>query len=87
MQKPLAILHAAPLASDQRALTALRLGGAPLADSKHVCLFLIEDGLRLIDPQLAADHPCRALFREANRVGPRHTGVRSHTAQDGMGRA
>ncbi len=64
MRKALVILHAAPLAADQRALTALRLGGALMADSKQVCLFLVEEGLRLIDPQLAADHPCRALFRE-----------------------
>ena len=68
MRKTLVILHAAPLAADQRALTALRLSGALLADSKQVCLFLVEDGLRLIDPQLAADHPCRALFQELLEV-------------------
>lgn len=69
MRKTLVILHAAPLAADQRALTALRLSGALMADSKQVCLFLVEEGIGLIDPKLAADHPCRELFQELLELG------------------
>ena len=69
MRKTLLILHASPLASDQRALTALRLAGALLADNKEVRVFLVEEGAKLIDPQLAGDNPCRGLFYELLDVG------------------
>ena len=69
MRKTLLILHASPLAADQRALTALRLAGALMADNKEVRVFLVEDGARLIDTQLAADHPCRGLFYELLDAG------------------
>lgn len=64
MAKTLIILHAAPDAPDSRALTAMRLAGALLADNKDVQLFLVEDGARLADPKLGEDNPCRALFYE-----------------------
>lgn len=69
MSKALIVLHAAPDVPDCRALTALRLAGAMLADSKDVHLFLVEDGVRLADPKLIADNPCRALFYELLDVG------------------
>lgn len=65
----LIVLHASPHAPDCRALTALRLAAAMLADYKDVHLFLVEDGVRLADPQLSADHPCRALFYELLDAG------------------
>lgn len=69
MTKALIILHAAPDAPDNRSFTAIRLAGAMLADNKDVCLFLVEDGVRLADPELAADNPSRALFYELLDVG------------------
>lgn len=69
MPKALVILHAPPEAPDCRALTALRLAGALLADNKAVHLFLVEDGARLADPKLDASNPCRALFYELLDVG------------------
>lgn len=69
MATALIILHAAPDTPDCRALTALRLAGAMLADGKEVRLFLVEDGARLADPKLGADNPCRALFYELLDVG------------------
>lgn len=69
MTRTLIILHAAPDAPDNRALTAIRLAGALLADDKTVTLFLVEDGARLADPKLAEDNPCRALFYELLDVG------------------
>ena len=69
MVKALIILHAPPEAADCRALTALRLAGALLADSKDVHLFLVEDGARLADPKLNADNPCRTPFYELLDVG------------------
>ncbi len=69
MSKALIILHAPPDAPDCRALTALRLAGALLADSKEVHLFLVEEGARLADPKLGAENPCRALFYELLDVG------------------
>lgn len=69
MTRTLLILHAAPDAADHRALTAIRLAGALLADDKTVTLFLVEDGARLVDPKLAEDNPCRALFYELLDVG------------------
>jgi uncharacterized protein involved in oxidation of intracellular sulfur len=69
MAKALIIVHAPPEAPDCRALTALRLAGALLADSKDVCLFLVEEGARLADPTLGPDNPCRALFYELLDVG------------------
>lgn len=68
IQTPL-IVHSAPDAADNRALTALRLAGALLADDKTVTLFLAEDGARLADPKLAEDNPCRALFYELLDLG------------------
>lgn len=65
----LIVLHASPDAPDCRALTALRLAGAMLADNKDVHLFLVEDGVRLADPKLRADSPCRALFYELLDAG------------------
>jgi uncharacterized protein involved in oxidation of intracellular sulfur len=67
--RALIILHAAPGAPGCRALTALRLAGAMLADNKDVRLFLVEDGAHLADPKLAADDPCRALFYELLDAG------------------
>lgn len=69
MARTLIILHAAPDAPDNRALTAMRLAGALLADNKDVQLFLVEDGARLTDPKLNEDNPCRALFYEMMDVG------------------
>ncbi len=69
MAKALIIVHAPPAAPDCRALTALRLAGALLADGKEVCLFLVEEGARLADPALGADNPCRALFYELLDAG------------------
>jgi uncharacterized protein involved in oxidation of intracellular sulfur len=69
MPKALIVLHAPPDTPDCRALTALRLAGAMLADSKDVHLFLVEDGARLADPGLGAENPCRALFYELLDVG------------------
>ena len=69
MSKALIILHASPDTPDCRALTALRLAGAMLADNKDVCLFLVEDGARLANPKLSAGNPCRALFYELLDVG------------------
>lgn len=69
MTKALIILHAAPDAPDNRSYTAIRLAGAMLADNKDVCVFLVEDGVRLADPELAADNPSRALFYELLDVG------------------
>jgi len=69
MPRALIVLHAPPDVPDCRALTALRLAGAMLADNKDVNLFLVEDGARLADPKLDADNPCRALFYELLDVG------------------
>lgn len=69
MSKALIILHAAPDTPDCRALTALRLAGAMLADSKDVQLFLVEEGARLADPKLDAGNACRALFYELLDAG------------------
>ncbi|MBS1246970.1 MAG: hypothetical protein H6R47_1169 [Proteobacteria bacterium] len=69
MAKALIIVHAPPEAADCRALTALRLAGALLADGKDVSLFLVEDGAHLADPKLGAENPCRALFYELLDVG------------------
>lgn len=69
MPKALIVLHAPPDTADCRALTALRLAGALLADSKEVHLFLVEEGARLADPKLNAGNPCRALFYELLDVG------------------
>ena len=69
MTKALIILHAAPDAPDNRGYTAIRLAGTMLADSKDVHLFLVEDGARIADPELAEDNPCRALFYELLDVG------------------
>ena len=69
MPKALVILHAPPDVPDCRALTALRLAGALLADNKDVCLFLVEEGARLADPKLEADNACRKLFYELLDVG------------------
>lgn len=71
MQKALIILHASPEAPDCRALTALRLAGAMLANDKEVRLFLVEDGARLVDANLPIDNPCRVLFHELLDVGLR----------------
>lgn len=69
MSRALIVLHAPPDAADCRALTALRLAGAMLADGKEVCLFLVEEGARLADPKLADGNPCRALFYELLDAG------------------
>lgn len=69
MTQALIILHAAPDAPDNRALTAIRLAGAMLADNKDVSLFLVEEGASLADPKLPEDNPCRALFYEMMDVG------------------
>jgi sulfur relay (sulfurtransferase) complex TusBCD TusD component (DsrE family) len=69
MSNALVILHAAPTAADSRALTAVRLSGALLADSKDVTMFLVEDGALLADPKLSADNPCRELFYELMSMG------------------
>ena len=69
MPRALIVLHAPPDVPDCRALTALRLAGAMLADNKDVSLFLVEDGARLADPKLGADNACRALFYELLDVG------------------
>ncbi|MFA5170456.1 MAG: DsrE family protein [Sulfuriferula sp.] len=69
MTKSLIVLHAAPDATDNRALTAVRLAGALLADNKEVSLFLVEDGAKLADPKLSADNACRGLFYEMMEVG------------------
>jgi len=69
MPSALIVLHAAPDTPDCRALTALRLAGAMLADNKDVHLFLVEDGARLADPKLDTDNPCRTLFYELLDVG------------------
>ena len=61
MTQTLLILHAAPDAPDNRALTAIRLAGALLADDKAVTLFLVEDGARLVDrnlPRITHAAPC-----------------------------
>lgn len=69
MAKALIIMHTAPDAPDCRALTALRLAGAMLAENKDVELFLVEDGARLADPNLSEGNPCRALFYELMDAG------------------
>lgn len=69
MRRALIILHTGPEAADNRALTALRLAGALLADDKEVSLFLVEEGARLADARLAEDNPCRTLFYELMDVG------------------
>jgi uncharacterized protein involved in oxidation of intracellular sulfur len=69
MTRALIIVHAAPDTPDCRALTALRLAGAMLADNKDVRLFMVEEGARLADPNLPIDNPCRALFYELLDVG------------------
>jgi uncharacterized protein involved in oxidation of intracellular sulfur len=69
MAKALIIVHAPPEAPDCRALTALRLAGAMLAENKDVELFLVEDGVKLADPRLSEDNPCRALFYELLDAG------------------
>ena len=71
MANSLIVLHAASQAVDNRALTAIRLAGALLADDKEVDLFLVEDGARLADPELAEDNPCQPLFHEMIAVGMR----------------
>lgn len=69
MAKSLIVLHASPEAADNRALTAVRLAGALLADDKDVVLFLVEEGARLADPKLPEDNACRGLFYEMMDVG------------------
>ena len=69
MTQALIVLHAAADAPDNRALTALRLAGALMADNKDVALFLVESGAQLADPALDADNPCRSLFNEMLEVG------------------
>ena len=69
MTQALIMLHAAPDSPDNRALTALRLAGAMLADNKDVSLFLVEEGGRLADSKLPEDNSCRALFYEMMDVG------------------
>lgn len=71
MTQALIILHAAPDAPDSRALTAIRLAGAMMADNKDVGLFLVEEGARLADPKLPEENPCRALFYEMMDLGMR----------------
>ena len=69
MTKALIVLHAAADAADNRALTALRLAGALMADNKDVTLFLVESGATLADPALDAENPCRSLFYEMLELG------------------
>ena len=69
MLKSLIILHAAPDVPDSRALTAIRLAGALLADDKEVILFLVEDGAKLADPKLDENNHCRNLFYEMMELG------------------
>ena len=69
MTQALIILHGAPDSPENRALTALRLAGAMLADNKDVSLFLVEEGARLVDQKLPEDNQCRALFYEMMDVG------------------
>lgn len=69
MTQALIILHAAADAPDNRALTALRLAGALMADNKDVSLFLVESGAKLADPALDAGNPCRSLFYEMLELG------------------
>lgn len=69
MTKALIIVHTAPDAPDCRALTALRLAGAMLAENKDVELFLVEDGVRLADPRLNEDNASRVLFYELLDAG------------------
>lgn len=69
MAKSLIVLHASPEATGNRALTAVRLAGALMADDKDVVLFLVEEGARLADPKLAEDNPCRNLFYEMMDAG------------------
>lgn len=69
MKKAVIVLHSSPYAPDKRAWTALRLGGAMLADNKEVCLFLVEEGAQLADPNLPVDDACRVLFEELMDVG------------------
>lgn len=69
MTQALIVLHAAADAPDNRALTALRLAGALMADNKDVALFLVEAGAKLADPALDADNPCHSLFYELLEVG------------------
>ena len=69
MTKALIVLHAAADAPDNRALTALRLAGALMADNKDVDLFLVEAGAKLADPALDAGNPCRSLFYEMLELG------------------
>ncbi len=69
MSNAVLIIHSAADAADNRALTAVRLAGAMLADGKDVNLFLVEGGARLIDPQLPQDNACGELFRELLEAG------------------
>jgi len=69
MPNALIILHAAADAPDNRALTAIRLAGALMADNKDVTLFLVEEGARLADPALSENNPCRDLFYELLDIG------------------
>ncbi|MHB1678055.1 MAG: DsrE family protein [Sulfuriferula sp.] len=69
MAKSLIILHASPEAADNRALTALRLAGALIADDKEVTLFLVEQGAMLADPKFSKDNACHSLFYEMIEVG------------------
>lgn len=69
MSQVVLIIHAAADAADNRALTAIRLAGAMLADNKNVNLFLVEDGARLIDPALPANNACGELFKELLEAG------------------
>jgi hypothetical protein len=83
MSKALVILHAAPTATDSRALTAVRLSGALLADSKDVTMFLVEDGALLADPKLSSLPRVVLRTDEHGHAGLR---MRRYPAQVGLGR-
>ncbi|MEK8090765.1 DsrE family protein [Thermithiobacillus plumbiphilus] len=69
MRNALIILHSAPESGDGRALTAVRLAGAMLADGKEVTLFLVESGLQLANTENITDSPAKALFSELVEAG------------------
>lgn len=69
MRNALIILHSTPESSDGRALTAVRLAGAMLADGKEVTLFLVEGGLQLASTENVKDNPAKALFAELVEAG------------------
>lgn len=69
MRNALIILHSAPESGDGRALTAVRLAGAMLADGKEVTLFLVEGGLQLANSRNNMDNPAKTLFVELVEAG------------------